>query len=612
MTPNSLKKLFLSTAVAIALAGCGSSGGTADPASNEVSLVDAKIRVNQQGYPSKGLKRATIVSQSTESLTWQLMNDTRVLASGTTKVFGNDAASGEHIHQVDFSSVQQAGFHHLVINAGTPNEVSRNITIEDALYQDLYTDAAKFFYLHRMGEPIEAQYLSNPAYARKAIHPGDDSIACYQDWCGKDTRLNVKGTWYDAGDFGMYSVNFALTAWTLLNAYEFGAIDYKDGDLNIPESGNSMPDLLDEIRFGSTFMAGMLPPTGQLASHKVHNQNWSGFEGNIDLENAMERYAQPGSTAATYAVARNAAQLARVYASYDATYSAHQWQVAKDAWQRAETLPVTYYTSETPDSTGGGDYDDENVVDDRYAASAELWATAIALKSQEVATFEAATRESADFLNLDPSGSQQWQQVQGAGSLTLWLHREAVGLSEAEQATLQGNIVATAQLAQRQLSKSGYPMVYNPNAGEADEGWPWGSNSSFLNRLMVVSYAHNMTDNRAYLETVYQGMDYLMGNNPLNLSMITGYGDHYEVDLHDRIFYSLLRDQGVAFPKGWVAGGPLTGWKGCDNATPDSGPNAKRYAAFGTAPEAWCSKEVAINWNSPLVWVAAYLEGNPL
>lgn len=58
--------------------------------------------------------------------------------------------------------------------------------------------------------------------------------------------------WYDAGDHGKYVVNSGISTWTLMNLFERSRAhndpSFGDGTLNIPESGNGVPDLLDEIR----------------------------------------------------------------------------------------------------------------------------------------------------------------------------------------------------------------------------------------------------------------------------------------------------------------------------------------------------------------------------
>ncbi len=52
--------------------------------------------------------------------------------------------------------------------------------------------------------------------------------------------------WYqDAGDWDSYYTHLRV-AQELLLVYEMGPGKFRDGELNIPESGNGVPDILDE------------------------------------------------------------------------------------------------------------------------------------------------------------------------------------------------------------------------------------------------------------------------------------------------------------------------------------------------------------------------------
>ena len=62
------------------------------------------VRVNQVGYLSKAQKRATIATDAKEPLAWKLLNaQGETIASGQTKPFGLNAASGEQVQIADFS-----------------------------------------------------------------------------------------------------------------------------------------------------------------------------------------------------------------------------------------------------------------------------------------------------------------------------------------------------------------------------------------------------------------------------------------------------------------------------------------------------------------------------
>ncbi|WP_127529588.1 glycoside hydrolase family 9 protein [Paenibacillus kobensis] len=551
----------------------------------------SNVRVNQIGYLPIADKIATVISSSTSALNWELRDAATgtAVAAGVTSVYGFDQASGDSVHKANFSSFTATGSYKLWVS-GVGTSAAFNITND--LYPTLTKDAMAYFYFHRMGTPIEAAYLAEPAYAHSALHPGDSAIPCFRSWCSG--TLNVQKSWADAGDFGIYPVNHAISAWALLNSYERNPSGMTDGYLNIPEKSNGIPDVLDEVRFGSEYLRGILPVTG-LASHKITNDQWSAFVITIAGENASSRYAQPPSTNATYAVARTLAQLARVYATFDSAYASQVWAIAKDAYNRAETLPVVLYTSSTVDSPGGGDYDDTTTQDDRYAASVEMYLTAHQRGDANKLMYKSNVTGSSEYKKV---GTFYWGDVSTLGSLSLL--SAANDLPASDLNAIKSNAISAANNQLAILNGEGYPSSL-PGSIKYD----WGSNSAILHNMIEFAYAYDLTSDLKYLKAMYRNMDYMMGNNAMKQSYITGYGQYSETDTHDRWAWTVHTATGVPYPKGWISGGPNNAIIS-DTATPIVA-SAKSYAASGTAPNAWASKENTINWNAPLVWVAQYM-----
>lgn len=468
------------------------------------------------------------------------------------------------------------------------------------LYPDLGREAMRYFYFHRMGTPVEAEHLQYAAHAHAALHPGDNSVPCYKNWCdksgGKAQRLNVAGSWADAGDFGVYPVNHAIAAWTLLNLYERERTAYGDGSLAVPERANGVPDILDEVAYGSRFMSGMLPKAG-LASHKVHNHTWSAFPvKDIAAENAMPRSAMPPSTNATYAVARTNAQLARVLRPFDTKRADALWLSAQDAWRRAEAQPDVDYpeADDGTDAEGGGDYADTQNSDDRYAAAAELYLTAEQRADRAATSFRGAVTGSAHYGEIGPV---DWGHAAAAGTLSLLAVPS--GLPAADLARMRANLRTAADALVDTQRREGYPALI-PGA----DAYPWGSNSAVVNRMMLLGTAYDVGHDRRHLKAMHRAMDYLLGTNAMRISYVTGYGRHRETDLHDRLAWGQYPN--TPYPEGWLSGGPNSALIN-DPVTPTGRPAAKSYAGPGTAPSAWGSKENTINWNAPLVWVVTYL-----
>lgn len=563
---------------------------SAAPARADVDT--SPVRVNQVGYLTGADKIATVVT-SGGSRAWQVRQAAggAVVASGTTTVYGSDRASGDTVQQADFSTLTTAGSYVLWVD-GVGTSVPFTVSAT-SLYPTLGREAMQYFYFHRMGAAVEGQFLQNSGHAHAALHPGDESVPCFNNWCGSQ-RLNVRYSWADAGDFGIYAVNHAVSAWTLLNLLEREPGAYADGSLPIPERANGRPDILDEVEFGSRWMSGLLPSTG-LASHKVHNHAWSAFPvTSVDQENGLARSAMGPSTNATYAVARTNAQLARVLAPYDATRAAQLWSVAKDAWTRAEAQPNVDYNT-TSDADGGGDYGDTKNSDDRYAAAAELYLTALKRADGAVGGYRGAVTGSPHYREM---GQFDWAEVAATGTLSLV--SVSNDLPAADLATMRANVRGFADQIVTTLRGEGYPSLIG-----GASAYPWGSNSFIANRMLVLGVAYDDSGSLTYLKALNRAMDYLMGNNAMRLSYVTGYGEYFETDLHDR--WAWGKYPGLAYPKGWLAGGPNNELIN-DPATPTGRPAAKSYAPKNTAPDAWGSKENTINWNAPLVWVATYLD----
>merc|ERR1711933_412389 len=563
------------------------------------------IRVNQVGYLRFATKVGVIVTSASNSLDWQIQDGSgSVVLSGSTTPYGFDGASEDSVHQADFSPLESLGIYKLVVD-GIGSSLA--FKIAPSLYPNLPHEAMNYFYFHRMGsEDILAEHLIDERYARIALHPKDTAVPPYPGWCSQCKDFDLLGSWADAGDFGIYTVNHAISAWTLLNLHELFPEAFADGDLNIPESGNSFPDILDEVDYGSRFVRGMLPSDGGLASHKAHNHAWSAFTITIEAENAQNgagtRSAMGSSTPATYAVARVNAQLARMWHTQgnDSAYIAVLWDAAKDAWNRAFGTSKIYNPSEASPgpAVGGGDYPDSQISDDEYAAACEMYLTALALGlTSDAASYKSIVTSSGHFGQID---QWDWGTVNGAGTLSLYAVDN--DLSENQKESIENSIIGFADDIKRAIDQEGYPS--NLNFSEFSR-YPWGSNSFIVNRMIALAYAHEITGDISYQKYLLRSMDYVMGTNAMDISYVTGYGEKAETDLHDRWAWTIGQDS--FWPRGWLSGGPNNELIN-DYETPGGVAAAKSYAARGTAPHAWGSKENTVNWNSPLAWVAWYIE----
>src|SRR5690606_4601775 len=111
------------------------------------------------------------------------------------------------------------------------------------------------------------------------------------------TVISAPRGWYDAGDYNKYIVNSGISTWTLLAALEHFPTFWRQRDVNIPESGDAVPDLLDEARWNLLWMLDMQDPADGGVYHKLTTLRFGGME--MPERDTARRYVVQKTTAAT-------------------------------------------------------------------------------------------------------------------------------------------------------------------------------------------------------------------------------------------------------------------------------------------------------------------------
>lgn len=569
------------------------------------------VATNQVGFRPRDPKRATVAHRSTDPLPWRLLDqDGSAVAEGRTRVVGPDRASGEHVHTIDFTDAAAKGEGFTLDVEG---QQTHPFAIEPDVYRGLKYDALAFFYHNRSGIEIEMPYAGDSKWTRPSGHPKDREVTCMPS-APCDYTLDASGGWYDAGDHGKYVVNAGISVWTLLNLWERVAAKkgraaaFADGSLSIPERGNGVPDLLDEVRWEVELLLRLQVPAGQplagMVHHKVHDEKWTDLP-TAPHQDPQPRYAHPPTTSATLNLAAVAAQAARVWKTIDRAFSRRCLDAARRAWAAARVHPDRKAPDD--DNVGGGPYGDGDLTDEVYWAAAELFATTAEREYRKA--LEASPR-AFEVMAPSPDGSgppssMDWQRVGTLGTVTLATVPTRIGQPGREAAKRAIVAAADRYVGIAQAEGYGLPMVASTSGRYA-----WGSNSMLLNNMVVLGIAHDLTGKDAYREAVVAGMDYLLGRNPLGYSYVTGWGDDPIAHPHHRFWAHALDPAFPPPPPGVVSGGPNSGLED---------PLVKAAGFVGCAPqrcyydhiESWSTNEVAINWNAPLVWVATFLDGRP-
>lgn len=615
----------------------------------EFDDTDYAVKTNQVGYFTNAAKKATAVLKDTTPVGWKLINSAgKTVFSGKTTVFGDDDASGDYVHKIDFSDYKTPGKGYKLVVDSTNvvpehnDEIDEDITvlsespefeIGDNIYSKLKYDAIKYFYHNRSGIEIDSKYTDGrDDLARPIGHPSDVLGPAPGLWYNANYKLDVTGGWYDAGDHGKYVVNGGISTWTMQNQYEralnagedMTKAPFADGSMNIPESGNGIADILDESRWNVELMLKMQVPDGNkyagMVHHKAHDESWTALGVRPD-QDKKKRYLQPPSTAATLNMAAVTAQAARLWKNIDPSFADQCLKASKKAYEAALKYPAILAPMDQ--QTGGGAYGDNDVSDEFYWAACELYAT-----TGDNAYLDEAKKKREDkdknlvshYLEMNStltggedhgvSGCFDWGNVAGLGSLSLLASKNDLPASDKE--TLEKNVTKAADVFVKNQENQGYSTTIVPSETvKGVKGYPWGSNSFVMNTMILLGYANeiNKDETTKYLDAANGAMDYLLGVNPNTKCYVTGYGTKPLENPHHRFWAYQCDNTFPKAPAGAISGGPNSGledpWVKGSGWQPGSREPEK---CFMDNIESWSTNEVTINWNAPLSWVASYLD----
>lgn len=549
-----------------------------------------QIMLNQVGYYPASQKIAVVANAGSGSdffvLTVERKDTVFNGKLGPEKQSNNSSLT---TRLADFSALQKSGSYFIDIpgvGVSYPFKISKNA------YHDIAVASLKAFYYQRMSMPIDAKYAGK--WARPEGHP-DNAVMIHSSAATSErpagTIISSPGGWYDAGDYNKYIVNSGITMGTSLSAYEdFGAY-YNDLALNIPESSDKVPDLLNEVVYNLRWMLTMQDPADGGVYHKCTN---AAFDKMIMPDKAVEpRYVVQKGTAATLDFAAVAAQAARIYKNYPKQFpglSDSCTRAAVAAWQWALKNPSVVYDQDAinkkflPKITTGA-YGDGHLEDEWFWAASELYATTH--DEQYYTTV-------AERLN-DKFVLPSWSNVYLLGYYTL-IRNEKQLAQHAVIDTMKNRIVNFANTYLEHVNDNAFATVMGQNKID----FIWGSNAVAANQSILLINAYFITNDKKYLVNAFTNLDYILGRNATGFCFVTGFGTKSTMHPHHRLSVADGIDEPIP---GFLAGGPNPGRQdGCkyEFTEPET--------AYLDSDCAYASNEIAINWNAPLAYLINAME----
>ncbi len=337
--------------------------------------VSAFLVVDQFGYLPNAQKIAVIRDPQTgydadksfmpsANLTLVNLDNNQVVLTAAVTAWSSgatDDSSGDKAWWFDFSSVTTPGNYAVFDSA--KNVRSPGFKIAADVYKPVLKEAFRTFFYQRAGF-AKQQPFAELAWVDGASHIGagqDKNARLYNDKTNAATEKDLFGGWYDAGDYNKYTTWAAEYVITLSHAYIENPAAWGD-DFNIPESGNGIPDILDEVKWGLDWLKKMQDATGNNSvlsivglSHKKANDT----DASPPSSATGRSYYGSASTNATMSTAAAFAFASKVLKDANITgFSAYADDLktrSENAWTWAVANPnVVFFNNDEARQPGSG------------------------------------------------------------------------------------------------------------------------------------------------------------------------------------------------------------------------------------------------------------------
>lgn len=540
--------------------------------SNAQQIVGAptpiQVKVNQIGYLPDDVKTVIVTSKADEKFKIVDAETEETVYVGQYGELSYDMTVQSNIKHGDFTEFKTPGRYKVI---SSPSGASYEFSIGDDIYDSAYRDVVLMLYNQRCGVALDSEISGE--FAHEACHTEEAVI--YGDTSG--TTVDVSGGWHDAGDYGRYVVSGAKTVQDLFLAYEdYG---YQADDIGIPESGNGIPDLLDEAKFELDWMLKMQDQTSGGVYHKVTALVFPDTV--LAVDETEQMVLAPISYTATADFVAVMAKASLLYKEIDEEYAAKCLEAAQKAYEYLEAnADMKGYKN--PDEIATGEYPDDLLKDETLWAAAELY----------IATGESRYLDAVrEVLGENYRTGLGWADI---GTYALYDLARAEGIDSDVQGQARDEVLALADELLAKCKDEGFFMGLAVT-------YPWGSNMTVANNGMLLLMADKLATNEEYVEYAQKHRDYIFGVNGTGYCYVTGYGTLSPDSTHHRPSQVL----GSTMP-GMLVGGP-------DNALED--PYAKAVL-YGMAPalsyvdnsQSYSCNEVTIYWNSPLIYLMTGLQ----
>ncbi len=478
------------------------------------------MRINQLGYTPAGVKVAVWVSKSPGRLrSFELVDEKtgKVVFKGSAgEAFGAYGPFKES-YRLNFSQFAEPGSYH--IKAGKVKSPAFRI---DA---DVYSGTADFALRYmRQQRSGYNPYLQDSCH----VHDGYTMYGPMPD----STLIDVSGGWHDASDYLQYATTSANATYHLLAAYRDFPEVFSDQHLdNGLEGSNGVADVLDEAKWGLTWLSKMHPREdwlfNQLADDRDHQGLRLPTKDDVDygmgkgrarpvyfatgepqgLGKYKNRATGVASTAGKFASAF--ALGAQLYGEREDDLASAYSKKALSAYKLGLAKPGV---AQTAPNRAPYFYEEDNWVDDMQLGAAALYQLTGDQRYFDQAFQYGLQEKVTPWMGADTARHYQWYPFHNFGHYELAKQAEAGKKAELISFYKEG-IERVNRKAKQNAFYRGVPFI-------------WCSNNLTTSFAIQNHLYRELSGDETFAELEQANIDWLFGVNPWGTSMVFGLPAH--------------------------------------------------------------------------------------
>lgn len=365
---------------------------------------------------------------------------------------------------------------------------------------------------------VTKENLTHPSMRDGKVDPADTTSPYHVP----EGPRKIRGGHYDAGDFDLRPMHINVPE-QLMSLYEACPEKFHDGQVNILERNNKIPDILDEAAWNLLSLEYIQDYASEVR----------GLKGGVAP--GMETYIHPGFHEGmgrdhhpyfmrkvtgyfSFCAAAAFAQAARVFKPFDPARAQKYLQRARDAYAYA----VDHANEPQPTySVGGGGPDQGEGWSARELESAQCWAAGqLYATTGEQTFFDEFQKRAKNATDIVAGAVSKWGVLWGV--LGTGKYDEDQELYDNLKKQLLDEADKGVALVEERGAK-GY-------RASTPKGGGWGATSAVVKNIEPVTRAYLLTKDRKYLDAIATSVDFTLGMNPSGMSWMTGAGTDYPMD----------------------------------------------------------------------------------